>query len=332
MGKKRATATQDEEQVVQEAQVLARQPMETGSILAVIKDAVVNKADVAVIRELLAIRREEEANEARKAYAEAIVHFRSRCPTIKRTGRANFGTGKASYTYAQLPDAMEQIQDLLKECGLAVTWTTPQQTPEWIQVSCTVTHVFGHSETTTLAGKPDAGGGKNALHAIKSTWTYLRRVTLFSLLGLVDKDEIDDDGAGGAPGTDEPPKPEAQRDIEAGALAAKQQFVALCRAKAEWPDMPMDKVKKVYEAVAEIVGDDPQDCFDYLHRDDLLVAKDGTITVLTDNTEPPAEEIPLEPPPVKFVCRRCKQEYIVRPANGKCTCLGEVREIEVGKI
>lgn len=263
----------------EQQQALAPQSLTPQELLSL---AVQQGADTQKLKELMDLQERWQKDQARQAYANAIVSFRSRCPTIKRTGSANYGQGKTSYTYAQLPDAIEQIQTLLGECQLAVTWQTPQQTPTWIQVTCTITHVLGHSESTTLGGPPETSGSKNQLQSIKSTWSYLRRTTLWSLLGLVDKDEVDDDGAGGK--TTQAPKPKAQELADEakakaeGKLTPKQQFIQVCRQKAQAPDMPMDAIKNAFEAVSKILAlDDPALCLEYVQRDDVEVHADGTV-------------------------------------------------------
>jgi hypothetical protein len=150
-----------------------------------------------------------------------MTNFRAKCPTIKQTRQGH--TNK----YAGLPEAVEQIQKLLEDCQLSVTWSIVEQTATWVKVRCTVSHIGNHSETCELGGPPDNGPGRNALQAIKSTWTYLRRVTLFSLLGLVDKDEPDDDGQGGAPATQKAKAPA----MPTGSEADKKAFVVVIEQK-----------------------------------------------------------------------------------------------------
>lgn len=66
-----------------------------------------------------------------------------------------------------------------------------------VEVTATLTHSMGHSETTALRSSPDASGGKNGIQAIASATTYLKRHTGFALLGLEGVDDDDGNASGG---------------------------------------------------------------------------------------------------------------------------------------
>ena len=318
-------------------QALVRQDQQTTTLTPaeMLSIAVQQGADTQKLKELMDLQERYQRDQARKAYAEAIVHFRSACPTIKRTGSANYGQGKTTYTYAQLPQAIEQIQALMSECQLAVTWRTPAQTPTWIEVECTVTHVLGHAETTKLGGPPDTSGSKNQLQAIKSAWSYLRRTTLFSLLGLVDKDEVDDDGAGGKP--TEPPKADTIADPEA---ADKRRFWEEANAKAG-KQLTGDQIRCVFAQVKEWSGATTAvECVEFLLRPTIAIAPDGAVydnqssAAATGSQTPdsPLEPATQPPPPsMQYQCDECLTTYPVKTAGGKCLtkgCLGRVQKIQ----
>lgn len=312
-------------------QDLAPQTLTPAEMLSI---AVTQGCDTEKLKNLMDLQERYEANHARKAYAEALVKFRAACPTITRTGSANYGAGKTSYTYAQLPDAVEQIQKLMQECQLAVTWQTPEQTPTWIQVKCTVTHVLGHCESTTLGGPPDTSGSKNQLQAIKSAWSYLRRTTLWSLLGLVDKDEVDDDGAGGK--KTEPHKPKSAADPESDAKTA---FWELAKSKAGRTDMTRSQAGTIFKRVQESSGKkSAAECLEYLKREDVLVGKDGTISVVMDEAAAHAAlnqamnetQAPMPmPTPIHGVCQDETCRIYGKPRlwkDGLCEiCSGELK-------
>ncbi len=265
--------------------------------------------------------------------AEAIVKFRAVCPTIKRTGSANYGPGKTNYTYAQLPAAVEQIQKLMQECQLAATWQTPEQTPVWIQVKCTITHVLGHSESTTLGGPPDTSGSKNQLQAIKSCWSYLRRTTLFSLLGLVDKDEVDDDGDGGKKSEEKKATPIASDEDK-----AKTAFWNACKKKAG-VDFSATQARDIFAKVQSLSGKTAAaDCLAFLSQENVLRSKNGTIAqdmaeMPDESQATPAGRTPEDPSPLPpeppsshssqpWVCDECGVGYPVKTAGGKCLTKG----------
>ncbi len=95
---------------------------------------------------------------------------------------------------AGLADSIEGIKPFLAQNGLSHQWKT-RQDGNAITVECIVTHVLGHSESTSLTAAPDTSGSKNSIQAIGSTCAYLERYTLYAILGLSSM-EMDDDGKG----------------------------------------------------------------------------------------------------------------------------------------
>lgn len=191
-------------------QAIVRQEPSGGmSTLSILSEAVKSKADVEVIERLLAARAKEEAREAEKAYAFALVTFRSQCPTIVETGvrddtktknrDGKFGTIK--YTYPELAGTYKQIGPLLAQCQLAPTYRIVKNEPDWVGLVCRLTHAMGHSEETPYGAPPNkARFGQTEIQARNGTVTTLKRIALFMALGLISEDDVDldgDDGNGG---------------------------------------------------------------------------------------------------------------------------------------
>lgn len=89
---------------------------------------------------------------------------------------------------------MDIVDEHLPRHGFAMSWTTAQNERGGISVTCRLLHEDGHSEETTLTAGADTGSGRNAVQAIASTTTYLRRYTGMSLLGLASSDEQEPHG------------------------------------------------------------------------------------------------------------------------------------------
>ena len=151
--------------------------------------AVDQGADIDKLEKLMDLQMRWEANEAKKAFVEAMAQFRSTVGNISRDRQGH------QSKYATLAHTLDSIKDKLSECGLSHTWKTDQQENALITVTCCVTHVQGHQECTSMSGNPDTSGSKNSIQAIGSTVSYLQRYTLYSILGLASTDQ-DDDGAG----------------------------------------------------------------------------------------------------------------------------------------
>lgn len=152
--------------------------------------AVERNADIDKLTSLMELKERWEATEARKAYVAAMSAFQENCPTIDKTLMAH------NSKYAGLAETLEQIRPLMSEHRLSHSWKT-EQNERTTSVTCTITHIGGHSESTTMTAPADKSGSKNDIQAIGSTVKYLQRYTLFSILGLASKENDDDGKAAG---------------------------------------------------------------------------------------------------------------------------------------
>ena len=148
--------------------------------------AIEQNSGIEQLEKLMALQERYEANEAKKAYVVAMNAFRSECPSIIKTKEAY------NNKYAGLAETIEQIKELLAKCGLSHSWKINDH-EKGVSVTCYVTHVAGHQESTTMSAPPDTGGKKNPIQEIASTVSYLERYTLYAILGLASI-EMDNDG------------------------------------------------------------------------------------------------------------------------------------------
>lgn len=174
---------------------IATAPEVQGGPLAMAMQAMKAGMSIADMRGMLELQKDWEANEARKAYVQAMSEFKRSPPEIfKRKEVAFSGT---QYMHATLGDVTQAIMQALAEHGISHRWDTVQANGQ-IVVTCILTHKLGHSESTTLEGAPDDSGKKNRIQQVASTVTYLQRYTLLAATGLATKDVEDDDGIGGS--------------------------------------------------------------------------------------------------------------------------------------
>jgi hypothetical protein len=157
-----------------------------------IRQALSSGADLDKLNGLLDLQLKWEANEARKAYVEAMAKFKADPPEINKDQSVSFNN--TSYKHASLANVTSKINSALSEHGLSASWSTSQD-GKGISVTCTITHDMGHSESTTLTADADDSGKKNKIQAIGSTVTYLERYTILALTGLATH-EAEDDGRG----------------------------------------------------------------------------------------------------------------------------------------
>ncbi len=147
---------------------------------ALIEMAISQGADVDKLERLMQMKERWDIGQAKKAYFEAISEFQSICPVITKNKQGH------NYFYAPLSDIIAQIREPLKTCGLSYRFS--QDHKDGIEVTCHVTHIHGHSETSSMSAPLDTSGSKNAVQSVGSTVTYLQRYTLLNVLGIATAD------------------------------------------------------------------------------------------------------------------------------------------------
>lgn len=183
--------------------------------------AVQQGADLDRLERLMALQERWDANEARKAFVEAMTAFKAEPLEIFKRKEVGYTTKEGEfvgYKHATLADVTDVVVPAMARHGLSHRWDVEQRDGR-IFVSCVVTHRAGHSEMVKLDSAPDASGKKNAIQQVASAIQYLQRYSLLAIVGLATKDTNDDDGRASGDPQDEPADDaEAQR---IGALVDK---------------------------------------------------------------------------------------------------------------
>jgi ERF superfamily len=194
--------------------------------------AVQKGVDIEQLTKLMELKERWEANEARKAFVDAMAEFKRESIVIIRDKTNKQYESK----YVSLGNLVNTVTPYLSKHGLSATWSVDQTSA--IKVSCTIRHSLGHSESVSMTVPPDTSGAKNPIQQIKSAITYAKACTFESACGLASTDaNVDDDGNGSGFGkmTD---------------LAERLEFIDNCRNRAE--------LKSIYTASyekAEQLGD-----------------------------------------------------------------------------
>lgn len=168
---------------------------------ALMLQALKQGADLAQVEKMLDLQERWEANEARKAYNEDFAKFKMEAITIVRGRKVTDGP-LSGRRYAELHAFVDALTPALSKHGFSASWRISRDEPSWIEVTCTLKHRLGHSESVSMGGPPDAGGAKNAIQARASTVSYLERYTLKAICGVAEQGQ-DDDGQGGATAGDD---------------------------------------------------------------------------------------------------------------------------------
>ena len=197
----------------EETAALALQPVETQQLPAVppaagalsvsspagiMMAAMAQGITPADMREMLALQREWQADQARAAMNEALAAFKTEAITILKRKAVGYETSKGDfvgYKHAELFDVVAAVGPALAKHGLSYRWDV-KQTKDWITVTCILKHSAGHSESCEMGGPPDNSAKKNPIQSIASTVSYLQRYTLKAITGVAEGGD-DDDGRGG---------------------------------------------------------------------------------------------------------------------------------------
>lgn len=183
-------------------------PNEPITILDIINRAAFDPSvDANKIEMLLRMAREFKADDAKAAYARAMVAMKPELPVIDRKGRIII-TDKNDKTkiiqstpYGLWEDIDAAITPVLAKHGFVLTFRTGAGPEGRITVTGVLMHELGHSEESTMPLPLDTSGSKNNVQAAGSSTSYGKRYTATALLNIRFKGEDDDGKAGGEPAT-----------------------------------------------------------------------------------------------------------------------------------
>lgn len=145
------------------------------------------------LRELLAVRREWEADEARKAFNIAKHSFQSRCPIIEKGDVAH------KKEYARMDRIWRTIRPLITECRLTTTWQVCRlESGNICHIEGKLAHADGHEEALVMdVPLPELVPGQNKAQQMGSAYTYAKRYATCAALGIETGKDDDDAHAAG---------------------------------------------------------------------------------------------------------------------------------------
>lgn len=159
-------------------------------------------ASLEQIEKMMELQARWEAGEARKAYNTAFSDFKAEAVKILRNRKVDNGPLQGK-RYAELHSVVDAVTPALSKHGLSASWKLTKDEPSWIEVTCTLKHSAGHSESVSMGGPPDTGGAKNKIQERASTISYLERYTLKAICGVAEAGQDDDGNGGDQSDTDE---------------------------------------------------------------------------------------------------------------------------------
>ena len=170
-----------------ETQAVAEQPgraiTPAGSPAEVMMMMIGKGASLDQIEKMMDLQERHEKREAEKAYNVAFAAFKAEAVRVIKNRAVTDGPLKGK-SYAELHSVVDAVTPALSKHGLSASWKLTRDEKDWIEVTCTLKHSGGHSESVSMGGPPDAGGAKNAIQARASSITYLERYTLKAICGI----------------------------------------------------------------------------------------------------------------------------------------------------
>jgi len=262
--------------------------------------AINSGATLEQFEKMMELQQRWEANEARKAFVQAMADFKAEPLEIFKRKQVGYTTKDGDfvgYKHAELSHIADVVVPAMARHGLSHRWDL-QQTGGRIVVICTITHRLGHAESVSMDGSPDASGKKNSIQQVASTITYLQRYTLLAATGLATKDESDDDGRGGADdaSTDGPVTqatsaqpttyPQAQfdsnlpkwREVIAAGRKTPDQIIAMAQTKHPLTDEQKRAIRKPAAEATAAAGPTYAHVADQLNK----AANDDALAVAAD--------------------------------------------------
>lgn len=173
-------------------EIIVKPKEEVTSVDTFISKAIEMNASVETMEKLFALHKEVKLEKAKEAYVVAMSQFQAKCPIIKRNKDVMNKDGKSvRYSYASLDSIVSQVKDTLGQCNLSYSTDVVNETGFIIAV-CKITHILGHSETSSFKIPIDTDGYMSAPQKYASALTFAKRYAFCNALGiLTGEDDFD---------------------------------------------------------------------------------------------------------------------------------------------
>ncbi len=156
--------------------------------MAILAQAVADGRPASELSQLMDLVERYEAKQAAAAYGEAVSKFQSLCPIVHKS-RGTKESGAFGYTFASYDDVMRAAGPALKQCGLAINFSS-EHVDSGIRVTCRIRH-GSHYEDHTLT-VPVPSMKVNDTQRYGAALSYAKRYALCAALNIVVSDEDDD--------------------------------------------------------------------------------------------------------------------------------------------
>lgn len=172
-------------------------PQETNNLLpeTLIAQAIEKGLPVETMEKLLAMRKELQAEFAKKAFDAGMAQLQGELPVISKDKKVDFTskrTGvRVNYSYAPIDSIVRQTKDYIARNGFSYCITT-EQTDNSLAAICSVKHSLGHRESTSFRVPIDPDAFMTAPQKVGSAMTYAKRYAFCNAFGIMTGDEDND--------------------------------------------------------------------------------------------------------------------------------------------
>lgn len=140
------------------------------------------------VEQALALQKQHDEYEAKKAFSVAMVQFRRTVGTAKRSGNNTH----LQSAYSTLDDVVAAVSRPLSDAGLSFRFEVGQDEYKSVTVSCVIEHELGHSTRDTRTIPIEVANGVSLAQRIGIAEMYGKRRTLASVTGVASGDEDTD--------------------------------------------------------------------------------------------------------------------------------------------
>ena len=178
--------------------------LQTGAnLLDMIGTALNRGLPIEYMDKLIEMKERLDAEAARQAYAADMAVCKAEMPPIEKDALVDYqgSKGRVTYRHESIGHVFEVAAPVLGRHGFSHDFDVTQEGDK-LTVCCSITHRAGHTKRVSLRAGPDTSGGKNAIQAIESAVSYLKRATFKLALGVAARNEGGDDGRGAGPPMD----------------------------------------------------------------------------------------------------------------------------------
>jgi len=166
--------------------------------LALIERMAVNPdVDADKMQKLLDMNLKIMDRQAEIEFNQAFGRLSKKLPRIVKKGSVGYKDKKTdiveeAFKFATYEAIDEKVRPLLQEEGFSLSYDTQERTGGGIVVTAILSHINGHSRTSSIPVALDNSGGKNNIQGMGSSSSYGKRYAMCNILNIVTVGEDDD--------------------------------------------------------------------------------------------------------------------------------------------